>query len=367
MDHLLESGNNTASSNFTTSTGLHQLSTIELVIWFILYAVIAFLTVAGNALVIYVFFTSNRLQVVTNFFIVNLAVADLMTGLLAIPFKFQAALLQRWFLPSAMCSVVPFIETVSLSVSVFTLSLSSVDRFRAVVTSGHGTMQQATAKIWLLLIWIISVAISIPYGVDHRVFKFEDPTSGTNHSGSMCLPLHSEETWWKAYNVYLTIIQYFVPLVIINVVYCIIAYNVWVTPPILNHSDRKFERSKRTVIKMLVMIVVAFTFCWLPYETYLVLNEVWPQVNEYYYINVIFFSAHWLAMSNSCLNPIIYGVYNKKFQREYLRAFYKCFCRDRLLKREWKHESELDLRRSSWGRASRCHFYIFNELGKAVE
>ncbi|XP_003379102.1 neuropeptide Y receptor type 2 [Trichinella spiralis] len=104
MDHLLESGNNTASNNFTTSTGLHQLSTIELVIWFILYAVIAFLTVAGNALVIYVFFTSNRLQVVTNFFIVNLAVADLMTGLLAIPFKFQAALLQRWFLPSAMCS-----------------------------------------------------------------------------------------------------------------------------------------------------------------------------------------------------------------------------------------------------------------------
>ncbi|VDP12868.1 unnamed protein product [Soboliphyme baturini] len=61
---------------------------------------------------------------------------------------------------------------------------------------------------------------------------------------------------------------------------------------------------------MLVIVVAVFTLCWLPYEIYLVLNEVAPQVNEYYYINVIFFCFHWLAMSNSCLNPIIYGIYN---------------------------------------------------------
>ena len=35
--------------------------------------------------------------------------------------------------------------------------------------------------------------------------------------------------------------------------------------------------------------------------------------------------SHCLAMSNSCINPIIYGIYNKKFQREYRRVFYTVF------------------------------------------
>ena len=31
---------------------------------------------------------------------------------------------------------------------------------------------------------------------------------------------------------------------------------------------------------------------------------------RYRYINVIFFCSHWLAMSNSCYNPIIYGIFS---------------------------------------------------------
>jgi len=32
---------------------------------------------------------------------------------------------------------------------------------------------------------------------------------------------------------------------------------------------------------MLLIVVTVFTFCWLPYETYLVLNEVCSAINEY--------------------------------------------------------------------------------------
>ena len=31
---------------------------------------------------------------------------------------------------------------------------------------------------------------------------------------------------------------------------------------------------------------------------------------SYRYINVIFFCCHWLAMSNSCYNPFIYGIFS---------------------------------------------------------
>lgn len=68
---------------------LHVLTPYEIAMWFFLYGVVAFLAVAGNLLVIYVVATSPRLQSVTSYFIVNLSVADAMTGLLAVPFKFQ--------------------------------------------------------------------------------------------------------------------------------------------------------------------------------------------------------------------------------------------------------------------------------------
>lgn len=42
---------------------------------------------------------------------------------------------------------------------------------------------------------------------------------------------------------------------------------------------------------------------------------------RYYYINIIFFCCHWLAMSNSCLNPIIYGVYNVNIALQFSTLF----------------------------------------------
>jgi hypothetical protein len=139
------------------------------------------------------------------------------------------------------------------------------------------------------------------------------------------MPIHGEQDWWRWYNIYLTIIQYFVPLIIVDGAYCIIAYRVWLSEPI---SDvRRFVKDRRKVVKLLLIVVTLFTFCWLPYETYLLLSEVRPNINLYvcrpcsrlhthsrfYYINVIFMCSHCLAMSNSCINPIIYGIYNVRY------------------------------------------------------
>lgn len=49
-----------------------------------------------------------------------------------------------------------------------------------------------------------------------------------------------------------------------------------------------------------------------------VLQVTWPEVNEYQHINIIWLCFDWLAMSNSCYNPFIYGIYNVSRQT-YLR------------------------------------------------
>jgi len=68
---------------------------------------------------------------------------------------------------------------------------------------------------------------------------------------------------------------------------------------------------------MLVLVVIAFAICWAPWQTYFLAAIIHPPVNHWKYINIMFFVFHWLAMSNSCYNPCIYGIFSEKFKREF--------------------------------------------------
>ena len=56
----------------------------------------------------------RRMQTVTNFYIANLALSDVVLALFCIPFQFRAALMQRWDLPEFMCQFCPFMQTLSV-------------------------------------------------------------------------------------------------------------------------------------------------------------------------------------------------------------------------------------------------------------
>lgn len=72
---------------------------------------------------------------------------------------------------------------------------------------------------------------------------------------------------------------------------------------------------------MLIIVVLLFGLCWFPLQLYQTLQVTFESINEYRYINIVWFCSDWLAMSNSCYNPFIYGIYNEKFKREFQRRF----------------------------------------------
>ena len=68
---------------------------------------------------------------------------------------------------------------------------------------------------------------------------------------------------------------------------------------------------------MLMTIVAMFALCWLPLYLYLVLGMVLPEsifVNNQEVFLTYYFCAHWLAMANSFINPIVYGFLNDGFR-----------------------------------------------------
>ena len=68
---------------------------------------------------------------------------------------------------------------------------------------------------------------------------------------------------------------------------------------------------------MLVVVVLLFGICWLPLHVFILALDFHPQiamaVNPQDLI-ALFYSVHWLAMSNSFVNPIIYGFLHNSFR-----------------------------------------------------
>ncbi|CAG5119711.1 unnamed protein product, partial [Candidula unifasciata] len=227
-----------------------------------LYGSISLLAVIGNGLVILVIVKNGRMHTVTNIFIANLAVADVIIGLFSIPFQvstfdnvlpvfllmcylscmsvsafddmlavfllmcyLSSALLQRWVLANFMCSLAPFVQVISVNVSIFTLSVIAVDRYIAVIHPFKAGCSKKSAAIIISVIWAVGIGIAVPvqryYWVDYI------------QEGDSLVPwctVHPPESWSgfnDYYSMLLVCVQYLLPLVIITFCYSRIAWHIW--------------------------------------------------------------------------------------------------------------------------------------------
>ncbi|XP_066996188.1 RYamide receptor-like [Anabrus simplex] len=68
------------------------------------------------------------------------------------------------------------------------------------------------------------------------------------------------------------------------------------------------------MIKMMVTVVVVFTVCWLPFNILLITFDHDESIVEWRGLPYLYFAFHWLAMSHSCYNPVIYCWMNARFR-----------------------------------------------------
>ncbi len=64
---------------------------------------------------------------------------------------------------------------------------------------------------------------------------------------------------------------------------------------------------------MFIVVVMLFAICWLPYHGYFVYQFIDHEVISYKYVQHIFLSFYWLAMSNAMINPLVYYYMNARF------------------------------------------------------
>ncbi|XP_077999610.1 neuromedin-K receptor-like [Glandiceps talaboti] len=293
----------------------------EIVLLSFLYGIISFLSVFGNTLVIFVILRNKKMWTITNSFLVNLSMADIVLGCFAIPFQYPPALLGRWPFGDFMCGFVPFTKQLSVFVSIGTLTVISIDRYFAVCHPLRRHTTPTMAGCIVVIIWVNAICTAMPLLINSQTFIIPD----REVTGCIIGPTDfNHPLGWEIYHCYVFVTSYAVPLVVITIAYTLIAHKVWFqkTPGESNEArDEAIIKNKRKVIKMVMVIIILFAVCWLPLQLYDILKITEFSIISYKHIDIIWYCSNWLAMSNSACNPFVYGLLNDNFKREYAKIF----------------------------------------------
>uniref|UniRef100_A0A1B6KQU8 G-protein coupled receptors family 1 profile domain-containing protein n=1 Tax=Graphocephala atropunctata TaxID=36148 RepID=A0A1B6KQU8_9HEMI len=283
---------------------------------YVLYCAIFLFALSGNGLVCYVVYSSPRMRTVTNLFIVNLAVGDILMTVFCVPFTFVTTLLlQYWPFGRFMCSTVSYSQAISVFVSAYTLVAISIDRFMAIMWPLKPRMGKRQAKVIILIVWLVALLTALPIPLVSRV-GYPSHWHHTCDKG-ICHEIWENEEHRTIYSMVLLILQYVIPLMVLILTYSCIAVVVWGKRPpgeAENSRDQRMARSKRKMIKMMVVVVVVYTICWLPLNVLILVWESHPGIGSWSGLPFLWFAFHWLAMSHTCYNPVIYCWMNSRFR-----------------------------------------------------
>lgn len=214
------------------------------VIVVLMYTLIIIVAVGGNVLVCYIILSRATMRTVTNLFLLNLAVSDIMKAVICNPFTFVANLiLLYWPFGEFMCPFVTYVQVVAVFLSAFTLVAISLDRFVAIVYPLRPKMTRRFFLKIVLFIWFLSLAVPLPTAIISRV---EYPDNVT----AMCWEGWARDSDKYIYSAIIMMLQYFIPLVIITITSAKIGYIIWLkkTPGEAERDrDRRMASSKRRV------------------------------------------------------------------------------------------------------------------------
>ncbi|XP_048833432.1 5-hydroxytryptamine receptor 2B [Brienomyrus brachyistius] len=131
----------------------------------LLIIVVILPTIGGNILVILAVSLEKKLQNATNYFLMSLAVADLLVGLLVMPIALVTVLFNSgWPLPEFLCPIWLFLDVLFSTASIMHLCAISLDRYVAIKRPIQHSQFKSRAKAMMKIavVWLISIGIAIP-------------------------------------------------------------------------------------------------------------------------------------------------------------------------------------------------------------
>ncbi|KAM6940376.1 alpha-1A adrenergic receptor [Xenentodon cancila] len=346
LEHIFSNNSNPSCKNLTVDSQVIGVG--------IFLSVFILVAIVGNILVILSVVCNKHLQTVTNIFIVNLAMADLLLSIIVLPFSASLEVLGCWVFGRIFCNIWAAVDVLCCTASILSLCSISIDRYIGVkyCLKYPSIMTERRAVAILVLVWVSSTVISVG-----PLLGWKEPPPVDD---SIC-----RITEEPGYALFSSLFSFYLPLLVILIMY----FRVYVvarrttrsleagvkrernksvevvlrihcrsvledarpasSKSSKNHPFRsslsvrlmKFSREKKAA-KTLAIVVGMFILCWLPFFFFLPMGSFFPALKP---SETVFKVIFWLGYFNSCINPMIYPCSSKEFQRAFTRLL-RCQC-----------------------------------------
>ncbi|XP_007124632.1 C-C chemokine receptor type 8 [Physeter macrocephalus] len=278
----------------------------------VFYCLLFVFGLLGNSLVILVLVTCKKLRSITDIYLLNLALSDL---LFVFSFPFQTHYqLDQWVFGAVMCKVVSGFYYIGFFSSMFFITLMSVDRYLAVVRAVYAMKVRTTrmGKALSLAVWLIALVATSPL----LVFYQEASEDGV----LQCYLYYSQETLkWKIFiHFEMNILGLLIPFTIL--MFCYIS--------ILHQLKSCQNHNKTKAIKLVLIVVVVSLVFWVPFNVVLFLTSLHNMhildgcimSQQLIYATRV---TETISFTHCCVNPIIYAFMGENFKKHLSEIFQK--------------------------------------------
>ena len=322
--------NRTATMNGTQTSSCfnHEAKRIGISFYYCLIFVLALM---GNIFIRIIVYRTRSMRKPINFFIVNMAMSDVLFPIFCFPYTVTNVYFNYWLLGGpvgqALCKLYVFLADVSLFVSIQSLVLIAVDRFGAVVFPLHSPLiSSKQCRFFILTTWIIAVAAYIPKAMAFQLVEYQE--------GLVCVPkwneVFGESLSHRNYVFSMLVIFWYVPLVLIAILYMTVVIKLKSQNiPGEGSANGREQQSRRqkNVLKMSIAIVVTFIICWLPGTIRWFLVSYQPDSTMTASCGFQYFAliASCLAHFNSAINPCISFIFSGNYHQGLKNLSRCCF------------------------------------------
>ncbi|XP_059473995.1 dopamine receptor 2 [Neocloeon triangulifer] len=338
-------------------------------------------TVLGNGLVIAAVVRERYLHTATNFFILSLAVADCLVGLVVMPFSALYEVLEKqWVFGLNWCDAWRSLDVLFSTASILNLCVVSLDRYWAITDplTYPNRMSNKRAVLLIATVWLCSSLISFPAIVWWRL----------DRQGRPVPDLKCPFTDNLGYLLFSSTISFYLPLFVMVFTYCRIYRAAAVQTRSLKLGSKqvmmgsseleltlrihrggghggsgssqeggvaggesscsrvasknvrnfsfsrrlaKFAKEKKAA-KTLGIVMGVFIVCWLPFFVVNLLSGMCHGCIEHE--EIVSAIVTWLGWINSSMNPVIYACWSRDFRRAFARIL--CVCCPRRVRRRYQ-------------------------------
>lgn len=290
--------------------------------YFLCESLTALFSIVGNLFICTVILRSKQLRaIVTNYFLVSLAVADILVGAVAIPCAQFADLGLPHYKPQ-LCLLMLCLLLVLTQASIFGLLAIAVERYISILKPFQykSLMSPRNSLLVILACWVLAIAIGfLPLLGWHNPL----PASGECLFNSII-----RDTYMVYFNFMLCML---LPLSVMMVLYGRIFLEVksQIRKVAEGEVDVSAQERRRIIARKelqtatsLFIILFFFTLCWLPVH---IINTIMLLCPSCHIPNQLILASIILSHANSAINPVVYVFRVRSFRKALVGAF-SCIC-----------------------------------------